>query len=336
MTIRLRSSIASVGLALSLSLSVVPAFAVDGTSGSTPTPNVTCALHPAAPISSFGATPAVATPIASPVIATPVVATPMASPVSPVVATPIAENDEVEASPLDKDLAAAATSILDCMSENNADVLTGITSADFRGSWLGLGGPINNEDLAALLPLMPQLPYDLVSVQNSTSNSDTATTEITYTAGNHLITATWDFTRVKVDGSEVWRVDAEEIVPTAAPEGAATVKVTLADGSITFKPATVTGENVVLEVTNTGKQPHEILILRVPNGMDVGEILAAPTGIPADATFIAQSSVPAGESGTVVLTGLRPGTYTVLDLLPDDTGMPNAAGGMVTTFKVGE
>lgn len=326
MAIRLRSSIASAGLALSLSLSVVPTFAVDGTSGSTPTPTVSCAIHPAGSISTTAATPMVATPIASPVVATPVA--------SPVSATPIAE--EVEASPLDMDLAAAATSILDCMSENNADVLTGITSADFRGSWLGLGEPINDEDFAALLPLMPQLPYELVSVQGSTSEGDSATGQVIYTAGNQVITATWNFTQVKVDGTKVWRVNAEEIVPTVAPQNAATIKVTVADGSFTFKPATVTGEDVVLEVKNTGKNPHEVLILRVPNGMELGEILAAPTGIPDGATFIAQATVPAGESGTVVLAGLHPGTYTVLDLLPDDTGMPNAAGGMMTTFKVGE
>lgn len=303
------------GLALALGLCIAPVFGEDGTSGSTPTPVNTCAVAPAAEVSAA---------------ATVVQATPAGTPESPL-ATPVVVNDPIKA-----DITVAANSILTCMSENNVETLTKLTTPEFRGSWLGMGIPLNDEDFGAILPMMPRLPYGLVGVDQASADSTSATATVRYTEGKQLISASWEFSRVEIDGSPAWRVTAETYQTVQTPTDAAVITVTVADGSFKFAPASVPGGNIVLNVTNAGKLPHEVLILRLPSDMSVEDVLESTTGIPDGATFVAQSTVPAGTSGNVVLTDVRPGTYTVVDLLPDTNGMPNASSGMVGTFEVVE
>lgn len=304
-------------LAGSLSLAAVLAAAQtgDGTSGTAPEPTANCAIAPAA------WKLAAATPVASPV------ASPIASPV----ASPVVESVD---DALTSDLTTAAGAILVCMSENNVEVLTQVTGPAFRGSWLGFGTDIPNADFAALLPMLPKLPYELVSVENASISGDTATATVNYTVGRQLLSSQWTFQLVTVDGPPVWQVQSEQKQAGVAPAGAASMDLTIADGSFTFSAESVQGTDIVINVSNTGQQPHEVLILKVPDGVGASEIAAAPTGIPERGTFIAQATVPAGSEGTMILTGMRPGTYTVVDLLPDAVGMPNVSNGMITTFEV--
>jgi hypothetical protein len=236
--------------------------------------------------------------------------------------------------PLTDDLTTATDAILVCMSENNVEVLTQVTSPGFRGSWLGFGTDISNADFAALLPMLPKLPHQLVSVEDAMVTGNTATATVNYTVGRQLHRSQWAFQLITVDGTSAWQVQSEEMQAAEAPDGAASMDLTIADGSFTFAAPTVQGSDIVINVSNTGQQPHEVLILKLPAGTGASEIAAAPTGIPEGGTFIAQATVPAGTQGTIVLTDVRPGTYTVVDLLPDANGMPNVSSGMITTFEV--
>lgn len=350
---RFHHRILAATLALSIGLGVTNAGAIDGTSGSTPVPVDMCALHPAAPMqpATPDATPiadepvVVATPMASPEaspvgspmaspVASPVVDVPMASPIaSPVVDIP---TTEATSDPVKDDLAAAASSILTCMSENNVEVLTLVTSPDFRGTWLGIGAPLEDADFASILPMMPRLPYEFVDILRVDTDGPTANITVVYTVGKQVMTADWVLTRADAGDTQVWRVGASSPVATAVPADAPVMNVDIQDGSFRFTPDRSAGTELVLQVTNNGQNVHEVLILRTPSTMSVAQMVASPTGVPEGATFIAQATVPVGESGTIVLSGLRPGTYTVVDLLPDAAGMPNASSGMFTTFKVTE
>lgn len=232
------------------------------------------------------------------------------------------------------DLTTATDAILVCMSENNVEVLTQVTSPGFRGSWLGFGTDISNADFAALLPMLPMLPHQLVSVEDASVSGDTATATVNYTIGKQLHRSHWTYKLVTVDGTPAWQVQSEDMEAAEAPDGAASMDLTITDGSFTFAAPTAQGSDIVINVSNTGSQPHEVLILKLPEGMGASEVAAAPTGIPEGGTFIAQATVPAGTKGTIVLTDVRPGTYTVVDLLPDANGMPNVSSGMITTFEV--
>lgn len=342
---RLSHRILAATLALSIGFGATNAGALDGTAGSTPVPVDMCAIHTAAPMqpTTPSATPVttepavVATPIASPV------GSPVASPVSSPAASPVTDattsatvDASATADPIKDDLTAAASSILTCMSENNVEVLTQITGPDFRGTWLSVGAPLDDAEFASILPMMPHLPYALVEVTRVSTDGPTANITLVYTVGKQLMTADWTLTRAEVGDTQVWRVNAAAPLATLVPTDAPVMDVEITDGSFRFTPDRSAGTELVLQVTNNGQSVHEILILRTPSTMTVGEIVASPTGVPEGTTFIAQATVPAGQSGTIVLSGLRPGTYTVVDLLPDAAGMPNATSGMFTTFKVTE
>ncbi len=319
---RTTPKVLAVLLAGSLSLASVLATAQtgDGTSGTAPEPTANCALAPAT------WQPAATTPVASPV------ASPVTSPEASPVASPVVEDAETD--PLKDDLTTTADAILVCMSENNVEVLTQVTGPAFRGSWLGFGVDISDDDFAALLPMLPKLPHQLVSVDDATVSGETATATVTYTVGRQLHRSEWTFKLVTVDGTQAWQVQSENMQAAQAPAGAASMDLTIADGSFTLAAPSVPGGDIVINVSNTGQQPHEVLILKLPAGTGAAEIAAAPTGIPEGGTFIAQATVPAGTQGTIVLTDVRPGTYTVVDLLPDANGMPNVSSGMITTFEV--
>ena len=54
-------------------------------------------------------------------------------------------------------------------------------------------------------------------------------------------------------------------------------------------------------------------------------------GFPDGVTYLGQVTIPARGSGSMVLVGLKPGTYAIVDLLPSDNGVPHLAVGMSAT-----
>lgn len=304
----------AVSLATVLSLSALSATAEDGTSGVLPP-----SMHECEVVEAMWSAPS-ATPAASP----------MASPVASPAATPVVE----EVDPLTTDLTAATHAILDCMSDNNAEILTQVTGERFRASWLGLGTTISDADFAALLPLMPNLPYELVAIDDATADGDTATAIVKFTTGRQLMTSEWSFQLIDIDGTTTWQVQQETFLPTEVPADASTMQLTVDDGSYSFAESTIAAGDIVININNVGENPHEVLIVRAPAGSTAADFAAAPSGIPSGGTFIGQVTIPAGSEGNIVLTDVRAGAYTVVDLLPDSTGMPNVSNGMITEFTV--
>lgn len=256
-------------------------------------------------------------------------ASPEASPIASPVASPVVETD-----PLTTDLEAATHAILDCMSDNNLELLLELTDEPFRGSWLGLDMSISDDDFSVLLPMMPNLPYALVEIEETSVDGDTATAIVKYTTGRQLITSEWTYQLISIDGQNVWQVQQQSSLPTEAPENASVMELTVDDGSFTFDSASAEAGDIVINVENVGDLPHEVLIVRAPGGTEAADFAAATSGIPDGATFIGQVTIPAGTEGSIVLTDVRAGTYTVVDLLPDATGMPNVSNGMIEEFTV--
>lgn len=322
----------TLALAASLTVTSVGAMQEDGTGGTVPETLSTCEIVAAA-WSPSAASPA-ASPVASPVVP---VASPAASPVimaSPMASPVVDAAPDVTDSALQQDLTNASQSILGCMSTNNVESLTKVTGPDFRGAWLGVGTALNDADFAAILPMMPVLEYSLVDVTNAVASDDTATATVRYTSGRQLHTSEWTFTLSQVDGKATWVVQNQTVMTTEAPADATNVNVTISDGSFAFDTTSVTEGSLVLHIKNTGAQPHEVLIVRATPETDAADFAMAPTGLPAGSTFIGQVTVPAGTEGTLVLTDVRAGTYSVVDLLPDEAGLPNVSNGMYTTFTV--
>lgn len=292
-----------------LSLSALGTSAEDGTSGSLPE-----SFHECEIVTANWTAPS---------------ATPVASPIASPVATPVIATD-----PLTEDLEAATHSILDCMSDNNLEMLLQITSKSFRGSWLGFGGDISDEELSSLLPMMPNLPYALVEISDASASGDSATAIVKFTTGRQLSTSEWTYQLVDIDGQNAWQVQQKTFLPTEAPARASVLQLTVDDGSFSFDALKTQPGDIVINVGNVGELPHEVLIIRAPDGTDAADFAAAPNGIPSGATFIGQVTVPSATEGSIVLTDVREGTYTVVDLLPDASGMPNVSNGMIVEITV--
>ena len=133
--------------------------------------------------------------------------------------------------------------------------------------------------------------------------------------------------------------------PTTQPEAKATVLSVEASepapGAYAFAgvPATVTGGLVEINLRNTGKEGHELQLLRIDPGHSVEELrkeLDGPEGAPTPAWvhFAAGAgSVTAGQSTTSKVL-LEPGQYAFACFIPDANEVSHFKNGMFGTFTV--
>lgn len=340
---------AIVALSIAIGASGSPALAQDGTGAATPTPPSACEIVPATATAT--GTDVAATPETAPA-ETPM-ATPAATPAQgalniPVVfigASPEADAaDESEATegestatdPLTQDIEIASTAIAGCLSDGQFDTLIQITGDDYRGQLVGFGSPLTGEEFTLLAPMLPQVPYQILSVENVERTSDTtATAEVTYELAHQVRLSTWEFQLQEIGGEDVWTLQDETAMTPVAPADTDTMTVEITEGGYTIADATVEGPSVAIEASNSDDMDHEILVLRLASGVTTNDLLTnTQPSLPEGVTYIGQATVPAGGEGTLLLSGLQPGTYTIVDLLPNAEGLPNLSDGMETTFEV--
>jgi hypothetical protein len=133
-------------------------------------------------------------------------------------------------------------------------------------------------------------------------------------------------------------------LPTAR-EIADAAPVNLKEFTFEF-PATITAEPQIRHVTNTGKQPHFLDLIGVPEGTTFNQVMdyisSAFTGTPATSVLTDEDirgvyNVPNISSGQSqwIQVNLDPGAYAVACFVPDqDTGAPHALMGMTQVFTV--
>jgi len=122
----------------------------------------------------------------------------------------------------------------------------------------------------------------------------------------------------------------------AGPDAAG--RVELIDFSFTF-PETVAPDRQVWEVTNTGAQPHELLLVYSPEPVTAEQVLEALESEDSEIEL-----TPAGGAGWLspgqtawTEVDLQQGTYVALCFVFDpSTGMPHAMMGMVSVFTVAD
>lgn len=339
MTTRMPLSLRRAPLAAALALSVAlgsgtAALAQDGTGAATPTPPSACEIVPA---TYTGATDNDITPMASPsAMATPASGT-MNIPVVFHGGTPTAgegSGASVE-DVLTRDLQASATAIAGCLSDGQFDTLVRITGEAYRGELVGIGFPLTDEEFLIIAEAMPQVPYQILSVENVASTSDTtATAEVTYELSHQVRLSTWTFELQEIDGKPVWTLQDETAMAPVAPADTATLTVAIDESGYTIENATVDGPSVAIKATNSDDTDHEVLVLRLGPSVTTDDLLMGGPSLPEGVTYIGQATVPAGGDGTLMLSGLQPGTYTIVDLLPNEQGLPNLSDGMSITFEV--
>lgn len=332
-----RRTIITSALALTFAAGVVvgPAAAQDGTGAATPTPPTACEVLPATvtepPAVTTTGDDAIATPIAA------IGATPAATPVmegatpeaSPAVAATAAD-------PLAQDLEAAATAIAGCLGDSQFDTLVLLTGDLYRGQLLGINEGLGATAFIDLAATLPNVAYQILSVEDASFADDTtATAVVTYELSHQVRTSTWEFSLEEVEGETIWVLQSEAPMSPQIPAGATTVTVEIADNSYTLPEGNVQGPWVALQATNEDATDHEMLVLRLEGDATTETLLTSPgPNLPEGLTFIGQATVPAGGQGTLLLAGLQPGTYAIVDLFPNADGIPNLVDGMEVTFTV--
>ena len=319
------------------------AIAQDGSGGATPipTPSTTCTLPNLAVISkpATPATPATKT-VTIPVtaVASPAGGTPEASPAaSPSVAatTPAASPAAGPDATLTAELTASANAVADCLTKGDFTTLASITGDAYRGQLVGADGPISAEDFADVAPSLAVVPYTIAQVDGASASGSTATATVVYLIGNQVRVGEWTFTKETVDGEAVWALDKETPQEVTKPGSAASATVTIQQNAYTFDPATIEGNEVFFTITNKDKVDHELFVVKLDKGIETDVLLTTPgPALPDGVTFVGQVTVPAGGSGELLLTDLAPGTYQVVDLLPNDQGLPHLSDGMEGSFTI--
>jgi hypothetical protein len=153
------------------------------------------------------------------------------------------------------------------------------------------------------------------------------------------------------DTVQPFEVVGDEATPAATPEAEGPTvdgTVRLFDFNFEF-PETVAAGRQVWAVTNSGEQPHELLLARSPQPVTAEQVIELMAGESAEATptgggpsfgdFEPVGGIGWLSPGVTAWTevDLEPGTYVALCFVFDpETGMTHAAMGMVAVFTVGE
>lgn len=123
--------------------------------------------------------------------------------------------------------------------------------------------------------------------------------------------------------------------PAQVSDPTAQGEVLLKDLSIEL-PNQLKAGPALLKVTNQGPQPHELTLLKLAPGKSAQDALAfleKPAGAPPFADAGGMGALASGMSGWIKLN-LTTGNYVALCFVPDPTGKPHFAMGMISSFSV--
>lgn len=235
-----------------------------------------------------------------------------------------------------------------CLAYTNFTTLNTMISDEFRGQLLGLGEPVSADDFSAFSRDLPPAVFTVNDVSDvQITPEGNATAVVQYTVGHQLRQGLWTFVLVPpasahpgqtevLPAASRWRIEQETIQSPDGPADSTSVNVTLDEYSIKLDQKQVRNADVTLRVRNKGEQDHEVLLLRLDDGAKVEQLLTEPgPSLPDGITVAGQVTVASGQQGVMVLTGLRPGTYALVDLFPDEeSGVPNLSLGMQAQLTI--
>lgn len=229
------------------------------------------------------------------------------------------------------DIEATFEAILTALSEGDLETF-GQYWTD-NGIQAEFGAP--KEEFLAQPPEEFATPAELQSVENIEVDGDSATAEMTMVLGGTLDSGL--YTLVNQDGT--WMVDGSEQLVAEIPDGVTAVPVEMVDFAFEFDPAAVTDGNIAFETTNTGEQAHEMVFVRVAEGVDLMAALESATEGPPEGIEMMGflMSEPGEDANMVFEEPLEAGNYAMVCFFPDVNDpeeTPHALKGMVSELEV--
>lgn len=283
---------------------------------------IVCAVPAVAAVTTESETPEADAPARSPA------ASPQASPIASPDAGRVA--DPATAAQVESVIRTLAA----CLTQGQPEVVADLVTERYLGQMYGGSDRMRRDEYLALAPTLPTIPVLIEEIgQVRLDGERRATVEVVSLFGSQLQRGEWQL--VRGAGESPWRVDRVTPLEVEPPRGSSRIRVRLDEHSFSLNTRRVEGPNVVLSGTNRGEEDHEMLVLRLEQGISTDVLLTNPgPNFPNGVTFIGQVTVPVGESADLVLVDLQPGSYALVCLLPDEDGVPHLSLGMRTRFNV--
>ncbi|HWO93767.1 MAG TPA: hypothetical protein VNL92_03295, partial [Dehalococcoidia bacterium] len=139
------------------------------------------------------------------------------------------------------------------------------------------------------------------------------------------------------DGDE-WKADRLFVPNDDIPSGTEVVEIGLAEFAFNgdLESPAVTSGDFAFHVTNEGQQPHELVLVALPEGRPIEELVQDESFQP-EPILVRTTYEPGDESDVALPAPLEPGRYGLVCFLPDTDdpeGTPHAFKGMVAEFTV--
>ena len=221
------------------------------------------------------------------------------------------------------------------------DAYTAANTDQFLNYWTDEGlmnefGASSAEIRAAGAEFFGGPPIELGEFKEIDVQDDDATAEFEFVFGTVLQPQRYSL----VQEGTSWKINDTEAIDAEIPSNATKIDVDLDEFSFEFNTSGVK-TNVAFALDNVGEQPHEAVLLKVPAGFTLDQLLTAgPEDEPPPGVEIVGFAGPfeGGDNGTMVFADpLTAGSYMFVCFLPDTADpaeTPHAAKGMATMFNV--
>jgi hypothetical protein len=178
-------------------------------------------------------------------------------------------------------------------------------------------------------------PIEVGEFKDVEIDSDSATAEFELLFGSVIEPQRYDL----IQEGSAWKINDTESLDAEIPSGATRVSVDMDEFSFEFDSSGVK-TNVAFELDNVGEQPHEAVLVQVPAGFTLEQLLQSdPAQLPQGVEIVGFAGpYEAGDNGTMVFSDPVPaGNYMFVCFLPDTEDpeqTPHAAKGMAVNFQV--
>lgn len=220
---------------------------------------------------------------------------------------------------------AAVENFAGCISAGDAEGVAALVTTNYL---VAQSGSENPYDLVANFQFAPVTIESVGDVR--THEDGRVSVEVQY-AGFYTPSALLHERWFLVDDGGVLKVD--EAVGMLYPADQV-AQAELLDYEFNLSQSTfAAGQSIAFELTNSGTEPHEMVIAQLPEG---GTIEQAFSGeIPfEEINFIGVGFADPGGTGYLAVTGLEAGSYTLVCFIPSADGTPHFVKGMVSEFTV--
>jgi hypothetical protein len=243
-------------------------------------------------------------------------------------ATPMPAGTPADQATADEAIA-AVENVVNCANAGNAEAVVALLTTNFLETEFGTGNPY---DLLAELPLVPGTVESLGDVQ--THDDGRVSADVVYTGlfftPNMLSHERWYL----IEEEGYWKVDGVVELPIEA-EGATVVEAEMLDYAFNLSQTSApAGGPIVFKVRNGGQYPHELVVMRLPEGITADQLLEDESLFEQVQFFGVTFAEGGQQAEDFAMVNLEPGTYTIVCFVDVPEGVPHIARGMVHEFTI--